>query len=100
MGMRIVFPEISFRIGTKANSKSNESAVDSKVIRNDSLKNWSISWTRTAPMTFRTPTSLVRCVARAVERFTKLKTAINKTTNPTAMNIRKYAILPVFTQSP
>src|SRR5471030_1225553 len=49
---------------------------DSKQIITDSPKNWSVSWLRAAPITFRTPTSFARSVARAVVKLIKLTAAI------------------------
>ncbi|MBA7635218.1 hypothetical protein ES703_42819 [subsurface metagenome] len=52
----------------------------------DSLKNCFISWLLCEPKTFLIPTSLARLADLAVERFIKLKHAINKTKSAIAEN--------------
>ncbi len=48
------------------------------VMRNDSPRNCQISWRRWAPTTLRRPTSFVRVVERAVERFIKFRHPMSK----------------------
>ena len=81
---------------TAANELNNGSTSETRMTaiinekqhsRNDSLKNFAISWEYLAPSTFCTPVSFARLNAPAVVRLMKLKQAISNINPAMIINV-------------
>ena len=65
----IFFSAKEFTSGNPTSARMPPMTTAIKAITIDSLTNWYTSWTRNAPITFLTPTSLTRLMARAVDKL-------------------------------
>ena len=79
-------PVMSLNWGSIILTKTTEIPSEIKAINIDSLRYCEIRDLRSAPIVFFTPTSLIRRVARAVDKFIKLIQAIIRINKATMEN--------------